>query len=145
VLVPKEAGRGTFRLRPARPWPWTKAVIRWLKTKSTEHPQAARELDEFREVFPNPLSVPNARGWMNGRCPAHDDRNPSFGREGGRHGIVLHCQAGCTADAICSALGIDISTCSTRIVVDFAAADSGPAENWRRSTVPRRRRQRSAS
>ena len=46
---------------------------------------------------------------MNGKCPAHDDRNPSFGVKAGDTGIVLHCQAGCTADAICGALGIEIS------------------------------------
>ena len=44
--------------------------------------------------------------WV-GRCPAHKDRTPSLSvceRDGK---ILLHCLAGCTYKAICSALGIE--------------------------------------
>ena len=45
-----------------------------------------------------------ASGWE-ARCPAHDDATASLSVAEGRKGIVLHCHAGCTADAVCRALG----------------------------------------
>ena len=50
--------------------------------------------------------------WV-GRCPAHKDRTPSLSvceRDGK---ILLHCFAGCTYKAICSALGIENSALFT--------------------------------
>ncbi len=46
-------------------------------------------------------------GWV-ARCPAHTDRNPSLSirEESGR--ILVHCFAGCSVEAICAALGIEI-------------------------------------
>jgi hypothetical protein len=44
-------------------------------------------------------------GWS-ARCPAHEDENPSLSIANGKKGIVLHCHAGCTIDAITAALGI---------------------------------------
>ena len=48
----------------------------------------------------------NGKGWT-ACCPAHDDRNPSVSiaeREDG--GVLLHCHAGCTPEAIVSACGL---------------------------------------
>jgi len=42
------------------------------------------------------------------RCPAHDDRKPSLSvRPGTDRAVVLSCFAGCSAEAIVSALGLD--------------------------------------
>ncbi|MCZ6834246.1 MAG: AAA family ATPase [Planctomycetota bacterium] len=50
---------------------------------------------------------PNGKGWT-ACCPAHDDRTPSLSINEGDDGRVLvHCHAGCTSEAICSALGIE--------------------------------------
>jgi hypothetical protein len=47
-------------------------------------------------------------GWWNARCPAHDDHNPSLGVRQGDRGAILKCQAGCTTEAIISALGLNM-------------------------------------
>lgn len=50
-----------------------------------------------------------ARGWE-ARCPAHDDRKPSLGVAQGDDGrVLLHCQAGCTADDVVKALNLTMS------------------------------------
>jgi predicted transcriptional regulator len=47
-----------------------------------------------------------ARGWQ-ARCPAHKDDSPSLSISEGKGGrILLHCHAGCTAEAICGKLGL---------------------------------------
>src|SRR5215469_9374413 len=44
--------------------------------------------------------------WM-ARCPAHEDRVPSLAIGQGDNGsIVLHCHAGCTAEAVLLAVGL---------------------------------------
>jgi hypothetical protein len=53
-------------------------------------------------------------GWT-ARCPAHDDRNPSLSvcvAEDGR--ILVHCHAGCTADAVVAKLGLELRDLSPR-------------------------------
>jgi hypothetical protein len=51
----------------------------------------------------------NPRGYM-ARCPAHADRSPSLSAREGEDGrILLHCFAGCTAEDICTALGLSVS------------------------------------
>jgi hypothetical protein len=49
----------------------------------------------------------NCNGWM-ALCPAHPDKNPSlsFREENGR--MLMHCFAGCTPEAVCAALGIEM-------------------------------------
>jgi hypothetical protein len=43
------------------------------------------------------------------RCPAHDDHNPSLSiTENAAGGVLLHCHAGCTTDAIVHAVGIEL-------------------------------------
>lgn len=39
-------------------------------------------------------------------CPAHADTTPSLSISEGQRGILLKCWAGCTLDAICTALDI---------------------------------------
>jgi hypothetical protein len=44
-------------------------------------------------------------GKWQARCPAHADRSPSLSIAEGRDGrVLLHCFAGCTADAVLAAL-----------------------------------------
>jgi hypothetical protein len=44
------------------------------------------------------------------RCPAHDDRNPSLSiNEGDAGRSILYCHAGCTPEAITSALGLRLA------------------------------------
>jgi hypothetical protein len=38
------------------------------------------------------------------RCPAHDDTNPSFTVSETEKGVVVHCHAGCSQDAVIAAL-----------------------------------------
>jgi hypothetical protein len=46
----------------------------------------------------------NGRGWV-ANCPAHDDKTPSLGIDEAPDGRALvHCRAGCTQDAVLSAL-----------------------------------------
>jgi 5S rRNA maturation endonuclease (ribonuclease M5) len=40
------------------------------------------------------------------RCPAHDDQTASLSFRDDRDGLLLHCHAGCTFEAITAALGI---------------------------------------
>ncbi|MBO0729138.1 MAG: AAA family ATPase, partial [Acidimicrobiaceae bacterium] len=54
------------------------------------------------------LSGNPQKGWL-ARCPAHDDRTPSFSLSEGNDGRALvYCHAGCTIDQIASALQMDI-------------------------------------
>ena len=51
----------------------------------------------------------NGIGWV-ARCPAHDDKTPSLSITEGDDGRVLvHCHAGCPADAICEAVGLKMT------------------------------------
>ncbi len=50
-----------------------------------------------------------ADGWQC-CCPSHDDRRPSLSIAEGEDGRALvKCHAGCTADAICSEIGLRVS------------------------------------
>ncbi len=49
----------------------------------------------------------SSKGWT-ARCPAHDDKSPSLSvADGHDGGTVVHCQAGCTFEAVCAAVGIN--------------------------------------
>lgn len=50
----------------------------------------------------------NETGWS-ARCPAHEDKNPSLSVREEEDKILLHCFAGCTVEAICHALGVQLS------------------------------------
>jgi len=65
----------------------------------------------------NPL--PSGRGWV-AKCPSHDDHRPSLSvSKGDDERVLVHCHKGCSADAICAALGL-------RIVDLMPPADSLP-------------------
>jgi putative DNA primase/helicase len=49
----------------------------------------------------------NGSGWQ-ALCPAHEDRNPSLSVHERDGRILLFCHAGCTPEAVCSALGIEL-------------------------------------
>lgn len=50
--------------------------------------------------------TPSGDGWAC-RCPAHDDRCPSFNLRAGDDGrAILHCHAGCTPESVIGALGL---------------------------------------
>lgn len=49
----------------------------------------------------------NGSGWM-ARCPAHEDRNPSLSITERDGRVLLHCHAGCTVEAVCAALKIEM-------------------------------------
>ena len=51
---------------------------------------------------------PSGSGEYLAKCPAHDDRQASLCVKEGDKGILLKCQAGCSADAICSRLGVEM-------------------------------------
>lgn len=44
-----------------------------------------------------------------GRCPAHEDSDPSLTFSDGNRGVVTKCWAGCTVEAICAAVGLQVS------------------------------------
>jgi P4 family phage/plasmid primase-like protien len=48
---------------------------------------------------------PSGGGFI-GRCPAHDDKTASLSISEGRDGLVLHCHAGCTFEAVIAELGV---------------------------------------
>ena len=64
------------------------------------------------------------------RCPAHDDKTPSLSISESGEKILLHCHAGCTPEAICSALGLKLSDLFTgngspaRIVATYPYHDA---------------------
>jgi hypothetical protein len=65
-------------------------------------------LDAFLAALRNHGHEPrkSGAGWAC-RCPAHDDTNPSLSISAGDDGRVLvNCHAGCSADAVCVAVGL---------------------------------------
>ena len=56
--------------------------------------------------FPDATKTSN--GWQ-ARCPAHEDTNPSLSiAESENGGVLLNCHAGCTTQAVCSALHLKL-------------------------------------
>lgn len=51
----------------------------------------------------------DCHGYWMAKCCAHDDREASLSIKQGDKGIVLKCHAGCTSEAICAALGIELA------------------------------------
>ena len=75
-------------------------------------------------------------GWS-ARCPAHYDRKPSLSVSTGDDGRALvHCHAGCSAGAVCEALGIGAS--------DLFSADPTPPHTRRATKASRPKRGSSA-
>ena len=48
-------------------------------------------------------------GQYQAKCPAHDDRNPSLSITEGNGKVLLCCHAGCTAERVVGALGLEAS------------------------------------
>jgi hypothetical protein len=46
------------------------------------------------------------KGEYQARCPAHEDSKPSLNLKQEGDSILLHCQAGCSPEAVCQSLGI---------------------------------------
>jgi hypothetical protein len=47
-------------------------------------------------------------GWS-ARCPAHEDHSPSLSLAEGLDGrVLIHCFAGCTAEKVCAAAGLEL-------------------------------------
>lgn len=87
---------------------------------------------------------PGGGGWS-ARCPAHDDKNPSLSVAEGDDGrVLLHCHAGCDAEAICAAIGLNLgglyppSPNRSNTPRSFASAEDAARaiEGWIRSEKP---------
>jgi hypothetical protein len=87
---------------------------------------------------------PNGSGWM-ARCPAHDDGRASLSVAVGDDGRALvHCHAGCTPEAIVSAMGLRLADlmpadngkpCSPRRAKSKAKTKTGDGRTKNASTV----------
>src|SRR4030095_9820072 len=87
------------------------------------------------------VTGPNANGWYEALCPAHDDRRRSLGIKAGDTGsVILKCQAGCATEAVVEALGLtmrDLFPVSNsrgergRIVATYDYTDEGGALRFR--------------
>jgi hypothetical protein len=69
-------------------------------------------------------------------CPAHSDRSPSLSIAQGNRGILLWCFSGCSAEAVCRALGFRVS--------DLFHDASSPGESRHQSLRSRPDRRRTA-
>ena len=49
----------------------------------------------------------NGAGWQ-ALCPAHADKNPSLSIDVRADKILVHCHAGCSQEAVCAALKIEV-------------------------------------
>jgi len=64
-------------------------------------------VSELLTRFDNPTKT--STGWQ-ARCPAHEDNRASLSISEASDGkVLLHCHAGCTADAVCGALGLKLA------------------------------------
>ena len=94
------------------------------------------EFDDFKGRFPDAL--PSGNGYR-AKCPAHDDRNPSLSfwlDEKGK--IAYKCHAGCSHDAVLSALGLqerDLYTAAARAASGAAKSAHVAATRPGRSIV----------
>jgi len=74
--------------------------------------------DDYRSLTFQAQRDPGTTGRGVALCPAHEDRNPSLSiREAGGK-ILVYCHAGCSLEAVCTALGFEIRELS---------CESGPA------------------
>jgi len=62
----------------------------------------------FSDILARLANVRGSGDQRTARCPAHDDHNNSLSVAQGDKGIVLKCFAGCSVEAICSAVGIEV-------------------------------------
>jgi len=59
-------------------------------------------------VLPKLEAVKKSGSGFMARCPAHEDRQASLSvATGNTHPVVMHCQAGCSPEDVCTAIGLD--------------------------------------
>lgn len=89
----------------------------------TTDEQVMTPVDSILSKLPD--ARPNSSGWM-ARCPAHDDERASLSVAVGDDGRALvHCHAGCTPEAIVSAMGLKLA--------DLMPGDNGQLHSSRRA------------
>jgi hypothetical protein len=76
--------------------------------------------------------LPGARQVADGkyvcRCPAHKDKSPSLSISRGEHGVLLYCHAGCSIEAILTAL--DLSASQLFDDVPWSGLPGKPTRPW---------------
>lgn len=75
---------------------------------------------------------PSGSGEYTARCPSHDDKQASLCIRSGNKGIVLKCQAGCSCDAVCHALGIEVRD----LFFEQGSRNGSPASSSRMRNPP---------
>jgi len=89
----------------------------------TTDAQVMTPVDSILSKLPD--ARPNGSGWI-ARCPAHDDGRASLSVGVGDDGRALvHCHAGCTPEAVVSAMGLRLA--------DLMPADNGKPRSPRRA------------
>lgn len=75
---------------------------------------------------------PAGRDKWSAKCPAHDDNRASLSISRGDDGrCLLHCHAGCTPEAVCQAMGLDLADL-------FSPAAPSGKPTARQSATPRK-------
>ncbi len=64
---------------------------------------------ELARILRDLESVAHSGDGYQACCPAHEDGTASLSLSDGREGVVMHCHAGCTNDAVTAALGLSLS------------------------------------
>jgi len=73
-------------------------------------------------------------GRYTAQCPAHEDRGPSLSIKETDDGMLLmHCFAGCHIDAICGAIGVQLSDLfPPKEYIDSRKYDPKPRKNYKK-------------
>lgn len=61
--------------------------------------------------------------WWDARCPAHHDQHASLSFADGDHALIVHCQAGCSREAIAEGAPVLIARAEDREAVADAIAE----------------------
>lgn len=65
---------------------------------------------DFEDFLQRLEGVVQTSGGYQAICPAHPDQNPSMSvKKGDKGGILVHCHAGCTSEAIVEAMGLKMA------------------------------------
>src|SRR4051794_23559099 len=90
----------------------------------------AADLDRFRQL----LDITTDKGHtFEARCPAHTDNHASLSVSvGDEGGTVLHCHAGCSAEAVVAALGLSMAdlAATPHVVARYAYVSPDGAVLW---------------
>lgn len=63
---------------------------------------------KFEELLDRLHAKKNGAQWV-ALCPAHEDKNPSLSVAEKNGKILLHCHAGCSPEAVCEVIGLDLA------------------------------------